>query len=93
MLRNGSSTLSKSALPVNTLLLLEKSSAASKKLGLEFHGFNIDKNSAELLIVGNSIENLNAFKENIESELPDLTISLDSVTSIKNKYQGKLRIK
>lgn len=91
--KNGNATLSKSELPVNTLLLLEKASAASSKLKLEFHGFNIDKNSAELLVVGSSIESLNSFKEKIQAELPNLSINLDSVTSIEKKYQGKLRIK
>lgn len=91
--QKSNSTSTESTLAVNTLLLLEKSSTASNTLALEFHGFNIDKNSAELLIVGDSIEKLNKFKKNIEIELPDLQVSLDSVTSVENKYQGKLRIK
>ena len=91
--KNSSSTINSKTLAVDTLLLMEKCSSVTKKLGLEFHGLSIDKNSAELLVRGNSIENLNIFKENIEKEMPNLTINLDSVNSIDNKYQGKLRIK
>ena len=86
-------SLSQSVLPVNTLVLLEKTSAAAKDMGLQFHGFNIDKNSAELLVVGDNVEKLNMFKEKIEQELIGLTVSMDSVTSIENKYQAKLKVK
>ena len=90
---NSNPQISTSLLPINTLLLLEKSSIAAEEFGLEFHGLNIDKNLAEILVVAENIERLNKFKDKIEQDLPSLSVSLDSVTSIDNKYQGKLRIK
>ena len=90
---NSNTLESTSALPINTLLLLEKSSLASEEFGLELHGLNIDKNLAEILVVADNIERLNKFKDKIEQDLPSLSVSLDSVTSVNNKYQGKLRIK
>lgn len=90
---NNNTQIDNKVLPIDTLLLLEKSSSASQSLGLEFQGLSIDKNLAEILVAAKNIENLNAFKEKIAEDLPGLTVSLDSVTSIDNKYQGKIRIK
>ena len=91
--QNSSTQTNNTVLAIDTLLLLEKSSSASQSLGLEFQGLSIDENLAEILVAAENIEKLNTFKEKIEADLPDLSVSLDSVTSIDNKYQGKLRIK
>jgi len=91
--KNNSSSSSLNILPINTLEFLATTSTSAQALNLEFSAFTIDKNSAELVIVGDSIEKLNTFKNNIEKELSNLSVNMDSVISLDEKYQGKIRIK
>jgi len=73
--------------------LLSLSSQAANNKGVNLKALNIDKNAAEILVSGPSIEILNAFKDEIEKLSNNRTITMDSVNSVDDKYQGKINIK
>jgi len=86
-------TQPQSDLPIDALSLLSLSSQAANNKGVNLKALNIDKNAAEILVSGPSIEILNAFKDEIEKLSNNRTITMDSVNSVDDKYQGKINIK
>ena len=81
-------------LRIGALELLELSANAARDTPVQIIGLSIEQNSAELLVSGQSVEILNTFKTAVETQLDQAQkLSMDSVTSKDDEYQGKISIR
>lgn len=80
-------------IPIDAIELLNFTALVSQEFPIQIIGLTIDTNSAEVLISGASVELLDNFKNKMSSELKNNTLTMDTVTSKDDIYQGKISIR